>query len=249
MDQNIAQAVDEWRAGCTEADLLEELEALVSAGDESALIDAFYRDLAFGTAGLRGVIGVGSNRMNVYTVAKATQGLATYLNAHYEHPSVAIARDSRNKGELFVRVAASVLAANGVEAVLYPRIEPVPALSFAVRDQHCSAGICMTASHNPKAYNGYKVYGDDGCQITSQAAADIQEAINEVAMFGGAKTMDFDQAQAQGLVRWMTCSTASWTPCSCSPCPAASRTTSRWSTRRSTARASSWRAACWRASA
>ena len=206
MDQNIASAVEQWRAGCTEADLTEELEALVSqakVGDDSALTDAFYRDLAFGTAGLRGVIGVGSNRMNVYTVAKATQGLAEYLNAHYEHPSVAIARDSRNKGELFVRVAASVLAANGVVAVLYPRIEPVPALSFAVRDQHCSAGICMTASHNPKAYNGYKVYGDDGCQITSQAAADIQAAINGVATFGGAKTMDFDEAQAAGLVRWM----------------------------------------------
>ena len=206
MDSTISQAVEQWRTGCTEPDLLSELDALVAAdeaGDGSKLTDAFYRDLAFGTAGLRGVIGVGSNRMNVYTVAKATQGLAEYLNAHYEHPSVAIARDSRNKGELFVQVAASVLAANGIVALLYPRIEPVPALSFAVRDQQAQAGICMTASHNPKAYNGYKVYGDDGCQIASQAAADIQQAINGVPMFGGAKLMDFTEAQDKGLVRWM----------------------------------------------
>lgn len=208
MDQNIAQRVEQWRAGCTDPELAAELadleaRAAADADGESALVDAFYQDLAFGTAGLRGVIGVGSNRMNVYTVAQATQGLASYLNAHFEHPTVAIARDSRNKGELFVQVAAGVLAANGITALLYPRIEPVPALSFATRYLGCSAGICMTASHNPAAYNGYKVYGADGCQIASQAAADIQAAINETPVFGGARQMDFEEAQAKGLVRWI----------------------------------------------
>lgn len=131
------------------------------------LHDAFYRELSFGTAGLRGIIGLGPNRMNVYTVAKATQGLADYLNAHYESPSVAIARDSRNRGEEFVRAAAGVLAANGVVAHVYRAIQPTPVLSFTVRELGCSAGINVTASHNPAAYNGYKVYGDDGCQIAS----------------------------------------------------------------------------------
>ncbi len=206
MDQTIAQRVEQWRAGCTDPELaaeLAELEKLAGTEAEPKLIDAFYQDLAFGTAGLRGVIGVGSNRMNIYTVAQATQGLANYLNAHFEHPTVAIARDSRNKGELFVQVAAGVLAANGIASLVYPRIEPVPALSFATRHLGCSAGICMTASHNPAAYNGYKVYGADGCQITSQAAADIQASINETPVFGGAKHMDFAEAQSAGLVRWI----------------------------------------------
>ncbi len=206
MDEKIANAVEQWRAKCTDDDLAAELAALTAkaaSGDEAPLTDAFYQTLAFGTAGLRGVIGVGTNRMNVHTVAQATQGLAAYLNAHYDHPTVAIARDSRNKGEEFVRVAARVLAANGVKALLYPRIEPVPALSFAVRDLHASAGICMTASHNPAPYNGYKVYGDDGCQITSQAAADIQAAINGIDVFDGPRLMDFDEAVAAGLIEWI----------------------------------------------
>ena len=154
-------------------ELAAELDAMAEAaakGDSSAAMDAFFKDLEFGTAGLRGIIGAGTNRMNVYTVARATQGLADYLNAHFENPSVAIARDSRHKGELFVDTAASVLAANGIKSYIYPRVEPTPALSFAVRDLGCSAGINMTASHNPAAYNGYKVYGPDGCQITSEAA-------------------------------------------------------------------------------
>ena len=206
MDQAIAQRVDEWRSGCADPTLaaeLAELEAKAASGDESGLVDAFFQDLAFGTAGLRGVLGVGSNSMNVYTVAQATQGLADYLNAHYEHPTVAIARDSRNNGELFVKVAAGVLAANGITSMLYQRIEPVPALSFAVRYLGCSAGICMTASHNPAEYNGYKVYGADGCQIASQAAADIQAAINNTPVFGGARQMDFEEAESAGLACWI----------------------------------------------
>ncbi|MCH4230581.1 MAG: phospho-sugar mutase, partial [Atopobiaceae bacterium] len=141
MDKSIEDSVRTWQESVTEPDLAAELDGLVSAGDEEALSDAFYRSLEFGTAGLRGVIGVGTNRMNVYVVAQATQGLANYLNAHYTNPSVAIARDSRNKGEDFQKAAASVLAANGIHVYVYPRIEPVPTLSFAVRHLHTSAGI------------------------------------------------------------------------------------------------------------
>ena len=167
------------------------------------LHDAFYRELSFGTAGLRGIIGLGPNRMNVYTVAKATQGLADYLNAHYESPSAAIARDSRNRGEEFVRAAAGVLAANGVVAHVYRAIQPTPVLSFTVRELGCSAGINVTASHNPAAYNGYKVYGDDGCQIASQAAVEIQEGIDGLDFFDDVKRMDFEEALAAGLVQWV----------------------------------------------
>lgn len=182
-------------------ELRDELQALQD--DATAQRDAFYRDLAFGTGGLRGIIGAGPNRMNVYTVAKATQGLADYLKARFDEPCVAIARDSRNKGELFCQVAAGVLAANGVRALLYPRIEPTPALSFAVRDLGCSAGICMTASHNPAEYNGYKVYGPDGCQITTQAARDIQAAIDAVDVFDGVRRIGFAQALDEGLASWI----------------------------------------------
>lgn len=167
------------------------------------LHDAFYRELAFGTAGLRGIIGLGPNRMNVYTVGKATQGLADYLNAHYENPSVAIARDSRNMGEEFVSAAACVLAANGIVAYVYRAIQPTPVLSFTVRDLQCSAGINVTASHNPAAYNGYKVYGEDGCQIASQAAVEIQADIDGLDFFDDVKRMDFDDAITVGLIKWI----------------------------------------------
>lgn len=195
--EDMTKLLDLWIARADDPTVQEQLQAL-KAGDETAVRDAFYQDLAFGTGGLRGIIGAGPNRMNVYTVAKATQGLANYLNAHFDAPSVAIARDSRNMGETFVQVAAGVLAANGIRAHLYPRIEPTPALSFAVRDLGCSAGICMTASHNPAPYNGYKAYGPDGCQITTQAAHDIQATINAVDIFDDVKSMPFDQALAEG---------------------------------------------------
>lgn len=164
--------------------LLQELRDV--SGQDAAVEDRFYRQLEFGTGGLRGVLGAGTNRMNRYTVAKATQGLADYLNSlPGDAKSVAIARDSRNGGPEFVDTAAQVLAANGIAAWVYPRLEPTPALSFAVRDLHCDAGICVTASHNPAAYNGYKVYGPDGCQITTQAAKAIQAAINKVDVLAG----------------------------------------------------------------
>lgn len=202
MDDKIREAAQLWKENVTESDLASELDQLMADPDSEKLSDAFYRSLAFGTAGLRGTLGVGTNRMNVYTVAQASQGLATYLNAHFENPTVAIARDSRNKGEDFVKAAAGVLAANGIKSFVYPRIEPVPTLSFATRDLKCSAGICVTASHNPAQYNGYKVYGPDGCQIANEAADEIQNTINETDIFHGVKQMDFDEALEKGLVEW-----------------------------------------------
>lgn len=202
MDDKICEAAQLWKENVTEPDLASELDQLMADPDSEKLSDAFYRSLAFGTAGLRGTLGVGTNRMNVYTVAQASQGLATYLNAHFENPTVAIARDSRNKGEDFVKAAAGVLAANGIKSFVYPRIEPVPTLSYATRDLKCSAGICVTASHNPAQYNGYKVYGPDGCQIANEAADEIQNTINQTDIFNGVKRMDFDEALEKGLVEW-----------------------------------------------
>ena len=170
------------------------------ANDDAAITDRFYRDLEFGTGGLRGVIGAGTNRMNLYTVRKATQGLADYLNASDLPKKVAIAHDSRHNGELFAREAARVLAANGITAYTYPRLEPTPALSWAVRYLGCGAGICVTASHNPAKYNGYKVYGADGCQITLEAAKKILAAIEKIDCFDDVRLADFDAAAAAGKI-------------------------------------------------
>ena len=170
-------------------------------GDEAAITDRFYRDLAFGTGGLRGVLGAGTNRMNIYTVRKATQGLADYLNATDLPKRVAIAHDSRHNGDLFARETARVLASNGITACLYPRLEPTPALSWAVRYLGCGAGVCVTASHNPAKYNGYKVYGSDGCQITLEAAEKILAAIEAVDIFEGVRLADYDKAMADGLIQ------------------------------------------------
>lgn len=182
-------------------DLAEELQAV--AGDAEAINDRFYRDLAFGTGGLRGVIGAGTNRLNVYSVRKATQGLADYLNGTDLPKKVAIAHDSRHKGDLFARETARVLAANGITAYLYPRLEPTPALSWAVRYLGCGAGVCITASHNPAKYNGYKVYGADGCQITLEAAEKILTAIQAVDLFDGVQLADWDEALADGRIQYI----------------------------------------------
>ena len=192
-----------WIENVTDEELLAELKAMREAGDEDAITDAFFQELAFGTAGLRGTLGAGTNRMNIYTVGRATQGFADYLVKNFENPTVAIARDSRNKGELFVKTTAAILAANGVTSYVYPKISPVPTLSWATRYLKCSGGICMTASHNPAAYNGYKAYGPDGCQITSEAADAISAAMNACDPFHDVKTMDFDAAVEQGLVKWI----------------------------------------------
>ena len=194
------QVYDLWRARAVEdPDLRAELAAV--QGDEAAVADRFYRDLAFGTGGLRGVIGAGSNRMNIYTIRRATQGLADYINAEGLPKKVAVAHDSRIKGDLFSREAARVLAANGITACLYPRLEPTPALSWAVRYLGCGAGICVTASHNPAQYNGYKVYGADGCQITLEAAAKVLAAIGQHDYFDSPKLVDYDEAVAAGSIR------------------------------------------------
>lgn len=162
--------------------------------DDAAIYDRFYKDLEFGTGGLRGIIGVGTNRMNLYTVAKASQGYANYLRKRYKTPSVAIAYDSRIKSDLFARIASEVFAVNGILVYIYEEIMPSPALSFAVRYLKCSGGIVITASHNPSKYNGYKVYGSDGCQITTQAARDIQEEINHIDVFDDVKRVNFKEA-------------------------------------------------------
>jgi len=201
--RDVNNLLELWIDKVDDKELAAELLELRDAPEAQSIADAFYQDLEFGTAGLRGIIGAGTNRMNIYTVGRATQGFADYLNAHFDNPSVAIGRDSRNKGDDFVRRAASVFAANGVKAYVFPRIEPTPAVSFAVRDLGCSGGVCVTASHNPAPYNGYKAYGPDGCQITTQAAADISKAIAAVDTFSGVKTCDFDEAVAAGSIEWI----------------------------------------------
>ena len=200
---NIQQEIARWSELATDATIADDLRNLIENGSDSDKADAFFQELEFGTAGLRGIIGPGTNRMNVYTVGKATQGLADYLNENYEEPSVAIARDNRLCGELFVQRAASVLAANGIRVHIFPRVEPTPALSFAVRDLNCSAGINMTASHNPAAYNGYKVYGEDGCQIATEAAAMISKAVANVDAFSDVLSTPFEEALEYGMVDWI----------------------------------------------
>lgn len=177
----------------------EELRAL--AGQDKEIEDRFYRDLEFGTGGLRGKMGVGTNRMNVYIVRKATQGLANYLLQTYPHEKVqvAIAFDSRNHSAEFAQAAALCLAANGIHAWIYPSLRPTPMLSFAVRYKHCQAGIVLTASHNPAIYNGYKVYGADGAQITFPMDRDIIACVNQVTDFATIKTMSLENAQNAGL--------------------------------------------------
>ena len=197
------EAYNSYRIWVEKADASLQVELAKMSGNIATIEDAFWRDLSFGTGGLRGTMGAGTNRMNVHTVARATQGLAEYLNAHYDIPRVAIAHDSRHNGIEFSRVTAEVLAANGVHSYLYPRLEPTPALSFAVRYLECSAGVCVTASHNPREYNGYKVYDEDGCQITTEAAEKIQAAIDAVDIFEDVKRIDFDEAVAKGLVSWI----------------------------------------------
>ncbi len=187
-----------WLSNATE--FKTELEAM----DEKAIEDAFYRDLEFGTAGLRGVLGAGTNRMNEYTVGKATQGLADYLlSASPDNLTVAIGYDSRIKSDVFSRCASEILAANGISVYLYPQLMPVPCVSFAVRYFKCAAGVMVTASHNPSKYNGYKVYGPDGCQITDQAADAILSRIEKIDIFKDIKHGDFDAFVKDGKIKYI----------------------------------------------
>ena len=197
---------DLWCKKVTDPELCADLRAMGESGNEEAIEDAFYRNLEFGTAGLRGVLGAGTNRMNIHTVGQATQGVADYINSQKgegEPGTVAICYDSRINSELFAHTAASVLAGNGIKSYVYPRLQPTPALSFATRFLGCAIGINVTASHNPAKYNGYKVYGPDGCQIASSIADAITEAISRVDMFDDVKTMPFAQAEEAGLANFI----------------------------------------------
>lgn len=193
---------NEWLEKATgDPDLKAELESI--KGNDDEILDRFYRSLEFGTAGLRGVIGAGTSRMNIYTVGRATQGLADYLNANYDNPSVAIGYDSRIKSDLFSKEAASVLAANGVKVYIYDELEPTPCLSYAIRYYHTQSGIIITASHNPAKYNGYKCYNPNGYQMTDEEAAEAYEYIQKVDYFTGIKKVDFDDAVNAGKIEFI----------------------------------------------
>jgi phosphoglucomutase len=188
-----------WMSNCLVPDLLDELKAM----DEKAMEDAFYRDLAFGTGGLRGTLGAGTNRMNVYVVAKASQGLSKYLLEHYSSPSVVIGYDSRIKSDVFAKTAAGVFAGNGIQVWIWPQLLPVPTVSFATRELGASAGVMITASHNPSKYNGYKVYGADGCQITTEAAKAILAEINALDIFTDVRSSSFEDGVKAGTIRYI----------------------------------------------
>ncbi len=187
-----------WCQTVTDQALATELRSI--EGDDVAIEDRFFKELEFGTAGLRGVIGAGTNRMNIHTVGRATQGFADYLNANYQNPSVAIAYDSRINSDLFSRTTACVFAANGIKVWLYPELAPTPMLSFAVRYYGCAGGVVITASHNPAEYNGYKAYGPDGCQLGSEPSNIITANIEKVDIFNGVKYVDFDTALSDGSI-------------------------------------------------
>ena len=184
-----------------DADLKPELEKI--QGDDAAIQDRFAVALKFGTAGLRGVIGAGTNRMNVYVVRQATQGLANWVKTQGGTQTVAISYDSRIKSDVFAKTAAGVLAANGIKVRIYDALMPVPALSFATRYYNCNAGIMVTASHNPAKYNGYKAYGPDGCQMTDDAAAIVYDEIQKTDVLTGAKYISFAEGVEQGLIRFV----------------------------------------------
>ncbi len=198
MEVEIVEKFNLWQDRVSDLELAAELEFMKA--DEGMMAEAFYKELEFGTAGLRGIIGAGTARMNVHTVAKASQGLANYLKKEFASPSVAIAYDSRLKSDVFARVAAETLAASGVKVYIWPRLMPVPVLSYTVRELGTSAGIVITASHNPSKYNGYKVYGCDGCQITTDAAAAISDEIAKVDIFDDVRRLDFDAGVRNGMI-------------------------------------------------
>ncbi|MCH5203044.1 MAG: phospho-sugar mutase, partial [Oscillospiraceae bacterium] len=191
-----------WREKAKEdKDLIEELNSI--EGNEEEIHERFYRNLEFGTAGLRGIIGAGTNRMNIYVVRQATQGLANYVNKTFGGGTVAISHDSRIKADVFMNEAAKVLAANGIKTYITTELQPTPVLSFLVRDLGCKAGIMVTASHNPAAYNGYKAYGADGCQMTDTAAGLVYDEIQKLDMFDDVKIMELEEAINQGLVEYV----------------------------------------------
>lgn len=199
----IREKYELWLKNATDdKDLIEELSKLKDNDD--GIYEKFYCELKFGTAGLRGIIGAGTSRMNIYTVRRATQGLANFLNKKYEKPSVAISHDSRIKADVFAKEAARVLAANGIKVYISKELQPTPVVSFAVRELSASAGIMVTASHNRASYNGYKCYGSDGCQMTDVNAGAVYEEIQKVDYFNGdIKLVDFEKGLESGLIEWI----------------------------------------------
>ncbi len=191
-----------WKQKCTDSALSEELSAI--DGNEDEILERFYSKLKFGTAGLRGVLGVGTNRMNIYTVNQATQGIAEYLISEFERPSVAIAYDSRINSELFAKETAGVFAANGVKVYCYKELVPTPMLSYAIRELGCSSGVIITASHNPAKYNGYKCYDPEGYQMTDEAAAKAYEFIEKVDIFDGVRKISFEEGLANGTIEYIS---------------------------------------------
>ena len=189
-----------WLGEGYDEDTKAEVKEMLDADDKTPLIDAFYRDLEFGTGGLRGIMGAGSNRMNIYTVGAATQGLANYiLKQDSDKKSVAIAYDSRRMSPEFADEAALCLAANGIKAYVFDALRPTPELSFALRELGCISGIVITASHNPPEYNGYKCYWEDGAQVTAPKDKEIITEVNNVTDYHTVKTMDKEEAKKAGL--------------------------------------------------
>lgn len=203
-EKEIKYLLDRWiNLAVEDPDLADELNQI--SGDQEKVTDAFYRELEFGTGGLRGVIGAGTNRMNIYTVARASMGLAYYICKQFEKQErfVAISYDSRIKSDVFSKVAAGVFAACGIHVYIYEELMPTPMLSWAVRQMKCAGGIMVTASHNPSKYNGYKVYGADGCQITTKAASEILEEIKAVDPFDDVRMMEFEKGVASGMISYI----------------------------------------------
>lgn len=197
--ENYMELYNNWlEQAVADPDLCTELKSI--AGQDIEIKDRFYKSLEFGTAGLRGVIGAGTNRMNIYTVGAATQGLAEYVKLHNPNGKVAIAYDSRIKSELFARHAATIFAANGLQVYIYPELAPTPMVSFAIRHFGCDTGVVVTASHNPAEYNGYKAYGPDGCQLNLTASAEVLALVQKVDLFSGVLTCDFETAVAEGKI-------------------------------------------------
>lgn len=203
MDKRIKEEYLRWcNSALEDKDLVQELDLIKD--DENKIEDAFYRDLEFGTGGLRGVLGAGTNRMNIYVIRKASQGLANYINKHFkDNRSIAISYDSRIKSTLFANTAAEVFAENGIKVFIYKELMPTPLLSWAVRYLKCSAGIMVTASHNPSKYNGYKVYGNDGCQITTNAAKEILGEIELLDIFKDIKHGQFDELLESKMINYI----------------------------------------------
>ncbi|MBQ2816139.1 MAG: phospho-sugar mutase [Clostridia bacterium] len=197
----IKSLYDLWCERATDKAILDELNSI--KGDDEAILDRFYRELDFGTAGLRGVIGAGTNRMNIYTVGRATQGFAEYILTVAKNKRVAIGYDSRINSDVFSKTAATVFAANGIKVWLYPVLVPTPMLSFAVRELGCDAGVVVTASHNPSKYNGYKAYGPDGCQLNTEASKEVLGYVEKVDTFDGVKKLDFDEAVKSGMIEFI----------------------------------------------